>query len=74
MLRPPALARNVSVFMKWSTKCIISQIRFHKRWPTAGAIHRAPADGLEHLAFKRRGAIHCARAGVPQYLDKLIDA
>ena len=31
--------------------------------PTAEAMNRAPTDGLEHLAFKRRGAIHCAREG-----------
>ena len=43
------------------------------RWPTAGAMNRAPTDGLEHLAFKRRGAIHCAGADEPPYLGKLID-
>ena len=36
-------------------------------------MNRAPTDALEHLAFKRRGAIHCARDDEPQYLDKLID-
>ena len=46
----------------------------YESWPTADAMDRAPTDGLEHLAFKRRGAIHCARADEPQYLDKLIDA
>ena len=36
-------------------------------------MNRSPSDALEHLAFKRRGAIHCARDDEPQYLDKLID-
>ncbi len=36
-------------------------------------MNRAPTDGLEHLAFKRRGAIHRALADEPQYLDKQAD-
>ncbi len=45
----------------------------YERWPTAGAMHRVPTDGPEHLAFKCRGVIHCARADGPQPVDKLID-
>ena len=36
-------------------------------------MNRAPTDALEHLAFKRRGAMNCARDDKPKYLDKLID-
>ena len=36
-------------------------------------MNRAPTDGLEDLAFKRRGAIHYARDDEPHYLDKPID-
>ena len=36
-------------------------------------MNRAPTDGLGHLAFKGKGAIHCARGDEPQHLDKLID-
>ncbi len=39
-----------------------------------GAMDRAPTYGLEHLALKGRGAIHCARPDEPEYLDKLIDS
>ena len=53
------------------TQCIISRIRLRKVADRADAI--ASTDRLEHFAFKRRGAIHCARADEPQYLDKLID-
>ena len=35
-------------------------------------MNRAPT-GVEYLAFKRKGAVHCARAAEPQYPDKLID-
>ena len=36
-------------------------------------MNRRPTDGLGHLGFTGRDAIHCVPADKPPYIDKLID-